>query len=88
MINFLHHHSHQPVVSWIHKMDATPCVMVYKLSFYVTESLFHSGTRKPAAAYKIPEDSTDSLFVLDDGTEHASKGETIPVEDNSDLLRY
>lgn len=56
---------------------------------HLTESLFHSGARKAAAAYKIPEDSTDSLLVLDDGTEqHTSKGETIPVEDNSDLLRY
>lgn len=51
------------------------------------ESLFHGGDRKATAAFKMPEDSTDSLFILDDTTEHANKGETIPVEDNSDLLR-
>lgn len=53
------------------------------------ESLFHGGDRKPTAAFKMPEDSTDSLLILDEntGTEPVNKGETIPVEDNSDLLR-
>lgn len=53
-----------------------------------SESLFHGGDRKATAAFKMPEDSTDSLLALDDTTEHTNKiGETIPVEDNSDLLR-
>jgi len=49
--------------------------------------LFHGGDRKATAAYKMPEESPDSLFIPDDTMENTTKGETIPVEDNSDLLR-
>ena len=55
---------------------------------YSTESLFHGGDRKATAAYQMPDDSTNSLFVLDNITEEPNKHETISVEDNSDLLRY
>ena len=55
---------------------------------YSTESLFHGGDRKATAAYQMPDDSTNSLFVLNDTIEEPNKHKTIPVEDNSDLLRY
>ena len=55
----------------------------------LTEPLFHGGDKKAtAAAFKMPEESLDPHLVLDDDTMgNVRKGEMIPVEDNSDLLR-
>lgn len=60
------------------------------LCVFFIDSLFHGGDRKATAAYKMPEESPDSLFIFEDtpDTTENTKGETIPVEDNSDLLRY
>ena len=54
---------------------------------YSTESLFHGSDRKTTAAFKMPDDSTDALFALNDATEQPDTPDRISVEDNSELLR-